>query len=85
MGETNTDRMALMDTGAGISILPFDVYMIIDKRFWSKIRPTETRIKAGNDTLCDVKGVCDIRLNIFGAKMKHELNVCSDASHVIVG
>ena len=85
MGETNTDRMALMDTGAGISIIPFDVYMIIDKRFRSKIRSTSTRIVAGNDTLCDVRGVCDIRLNIYGSKMKNEFFVCGDASHVIIG
>ena len=85
MGETNTDRMALMDTGAGISIIPFDVYMIIDRRFRSKIRATSTRIVAGNDTLCDVRGVCDIRLNIYGSKMKNEFFVCGDASHVIIG
>ena len=83
--KTNADRMALMDTGAGKSILPLDVYMIINKRFRSKIQPTETQIKVGNDAMCDVKCVCDVRLNIYGSKMKHELFVCSDASHVILG
>ena len=84
-GEANTERMALVDTGAGMSIIPLFIYEQINNKYKSVLRRPDMRIWAGNSTKVDVRGMTNLTLDIHGSQLRHKFYVCSDTRHVILG
>ena len=77
--------MALVDTGAGMSIIPLFIYEQINNKYKSVLRRPDMRIWAGKSTKVDVRGMTNLALDINGSQLKHKFYVCSDTRHVILG
>ena len=84
-GEYATERVALMDTGARIFILPLDIYNQIHSTYRYKLWKTDREIYAGNRTKVDVRGVTIVTLSIANRQFKYRFYVCADARHTILG
>ena len=80
-GEHATERVALMDTGARISILPLEIYNQIHSAYRYKLWKTDRAIYAGNRTKVDVRGVTIVTLSIGKRQFKYRFYVCADARH----
>ena len=61
-GEANTERMALVDTGAEMSIIPPFIYEQINNKYKSVLRRPDMIIWAGNSTKVDVRGMTNLTL-----------------------
>ena len=75
----------LIDTGAMISIIPLKTYEEMAPEFRTQLMQTKQKIKAGNNTNCDVRGTAICQLTIANQDMKHKYYVCADASCPIIG
>ena len=61
-GEANTERMALVDTGAGMSIIPPFIYEQINDKYKTVLRRPDMRIWAGNSTKVRSRSISSVKL-----------------------
>jgi hypothetical protein len=75
----------LVDTGATISILPLALWQDISTDDKTEIQQTSMRIRAGNDSNCDVRGTSQVRFSIADKEYVQDFYICSDATAAILG
>ena len=82
---TKEGAKALLDTGAGISLLPKRLYDVISKSQDSELREPDRKITGANSKTIECFGVAEIDLNIEGQAFKHDFYVCESAVPVLLG
>ena len=85
VGKRNIDRMALIDTGAWILILPFSIWLQMNNRFKDNLAIPDTRIWAGNSTRVNCRGMTLITIIIDDIQFRYKFYVCADGKQVILG
>ena len=83
--DTSEGAKALLDTGAGISLLPRRLYDVIAKSQQTELRQPDRRITGANSKAIQCFGVAEIGINIEGQKFDHDFYVCEDAVTVLLG
>ena len=74
-----------MDTGATISILPLNLWLDVSSKEKTPLAPTTMKIRAGNDTNCDLRGKSQVSFYIEGKQYTQEFYICADATAAILG
>ena len=82
---TKEGAKALLDTGAGISLLPKRLYDVIAKSQDTELRQSDRKITDANSKAIECFGVAEIHLNIEGQTFKHDFYVCENAVTVLLG
>ena len=84
---TNTKEgaKALLDTGAGISLLPRRLYDVISKSQTTELRQADRKITGANSKSIECFGVAEVEFNIEGQSFRHDFYVCEDAVTVLLG
>ena len=84
---TNTKEgvKALLDTGAGISLLPRRLYDVITKSQTTELRQADRKITGANSKSIECFGVAEVEFNIEGQAFRHDFYVCEDAVTVLLG
>ena len=75
----------LVDTGATISILPLALWMDVAEGEKTPMQPTTMKIRAGNDTNCDLRGKSHVAFYIDGKQYTQLFYICADATAAILG
>ena len=75
----------LVDTGATISILPYNIWEELCETEKSALEPTLMVIKTGNSGKVDVRGISHVSFELEGIKYRYPFYVCGDARNPILG
>ena len=75
----------LLDTGAGISLLPKQIFDSIRKPQRARLKPSDRKIKGANSKSIECFGQADVKLTIEGHQFKHRFYVCQDNVSVLLG
>lgn len=83
----NTDVrvLALIDSGAQVSVLPKRIFDVIPSNVRRKLRTTKIKIKAGNGTEIKCFGVSTIAFSFQELHFIYDLHVVEDAVQPILG
>ena len=76
---------ALLDTGAGISLLPKRIFDAVRKQQRARLRPTDRNIRAVNGKAIECFGQAQVQLSIEGHEFKHKFYICQDDVSVLLG
>ena len=76
---------ALLDTGAGISLLPRRIFDAVRKPQKARLKPTDRNIKGANGKSIECFGQAMVKLSIEGHEFKHRFFVCQDSVAVLLG
>ena len=75
----------MLDTGAGISILPKRIYDVISTQKRIKLRTSDIKVKGANDKSIQCYGMAWVEVEIEGQQFKHKFYVCQDNVNVLLG
>ena len=82
---TREGAKALLDTGAGISILPKRIYDVIATQKRIKLRTSDIKVKGANDKSIQCYGMAWVEVEIEAQQFKHKFYVCQDNVNVLLG
>ena len=82
---TKEGRKTLLDTGAGISLMPKQLYDIVSKVQHVQMRPTDKRIRSVNERIIKCYGRAEVELQVDEQTFKHQFYVCEDEVKVLLG
>jgi hypothetical protein len=75
----------LVDTGASISIIPYDVYQLLAGEDDLPLRRSSVQIEVGNGGQLNTEGCCELRFTLGDYDFTHLFFVCRDSPQPILG
>ena len=82
---TSVKSLALIDSGAQVSVMPKKTFDSIPTNNRPTLRSTSVRIKAGNGSGITCHGVAPISFNFQGLNFTHNMHIVEDTMQTILG
>ena len=82
---TKEGRKTLLDTGAGISLMPKQLYDVVSKAQNIKMLPSDKRIRSVNERIIKCYGRANVQLQVDDQTFKHQFYICEDEVKVLLG
>jgi hypothetical protein len=83
--KTGEGAKALLDTGAGISLIPKNLYDVIAEAQETQLRRPDRRITGANSKSIECFGVATLAFSVDDHNFKHDFYVCEDDVTVLLG
>ena len=82
---TGEGSKALLDTGAGISILPRRIFDAVNRQRYVRLRASDKKVRGANSKSIECFGMAWVEVEIEKERFKHRFYVCQDNVNVLLG